>query len=138
MDIGQIQAAIAQDEEAVAVTIYNKAGDPYTGSDGKPATISVVGSESKRYRDARQVIQRAALRTHGKPTPDETLERIRDNNIALTAAAITAWSGWESEGQPWPCTPENARDLMAIEHIRDQVANAIAEHATLFTKRSGI
>jgi hypothetical protein len=136
MDIGQIKQELAQDEETVTFTVYDKADEPYLGSDRKPATISVVGSDAKRYTDARQSIQRAALRTHGKPTPDETIQRIRDNRIALAAAAITGWSGWESDGQPFPCTPENAAVLLSANHILEQVENAIGKHATLFTKRS--
>jgi hypothetical protein len=46
------------------------------------------------------------------------------------------WHGWESGTKPLDCTPENVRLVLAIEHIRDQVDEAIRGHADFFTGSS--
>lgn len=133
MDIGQIAEIVAQSEQPKTITIYQPNGDPYKGADGKESTLSHVGSESKAYKAARDVITRRALnaRRH-KLTPDELMA----NRIDLASATLTEWSGWESGGKALPLSPESARKLLAVEHILTQLEESIAEHANFSTASS--
>lgn len=134
MDINKIQVEVAKDENGVVVPINQKNGEPYVGADGKPATVTVVGSESKRYRAARDAISRKMLRGRRSRLEPEDLMR---NRVDMAAAGVIDWSGWESNGKPAPCTPENVKALLlAADHILEQVESGISEHADFFANSS--
>lgn len=124
MDIGQIAEIVAQSEQPKTIVVYQPNGEPYRGADGKESTLSHVGSESKAYKAARDVITRRALnaRRH-KLTPEELMA----NRIDLAAATLTEWSGWESGGKPFAFTPDNARKLLAAEHILTQLEESVTD-----------
>lgn len=132
-DLGEIQAAVAHEDESVAVPIYQRNGDPYLGADGEQATISVVGSESKTYHRERQKQRRRMLKQRKTTLDVEDLDRDR---LDLAAACVTGWAGWEMGGQPFPFSPENARRLLAVEHILEQVERGIDRHADFFASNS--
>lgn len=134
MDIGKLDSIIAADEEVADVTITQKSGEPYLAADGTPATIGVVGSESKQYRLGRDKITRKLTRM-GRVRFEP--EDIRKNRVEQAAAAVVRWHGWEMNGKDWPCTPENVKLLLAYDHILEQVEYAIASHADFFGKPSG-
>jgi len=134
MDISKIQAEVAKDETGVVVPINQKSGDPYLAANGTPATVTVVGSESKKYRAARDSISRKMLR--GRRTRLEPAD-LTNNRVEMAAAAVTDWHGWEAGGKPAPCTPENVKALlMAADHILEQVESGISEHADFFANSS--
>lgn len=137
MEIQDVKKLVDQDNEGVVVTIYQPNGDPYLGADGQPSTITVLGSESKAYKEARRAQQRRifkAARSGGvsQMTPEES-ER---DAVALAASAVIDWSGWEANGQPLPCTQENVRALLGVDHIFDQVNRGIQQHASFFARAS--
>lgn len=133
MDVSKLDAIIAEDEEGTAIPINQKNGDPYLGADGKPSTITVLGSESKKYRQAKDAIQRRNLRSRAtRPEPSDLLK----NRIELASAVVVSWSGWEDKGQPYPCTPENVKNLFRADHILEQVESGIFAHADFFVKSS--
>jgi hypothetical protein len=132
-DLEAVATASAQSEQGVTFTVYQPDDNPYKGPDGKDVTISVVGKESKAYRDAENIITRRALKKRRQITEPEEL---RQNRIDLAVACITGWSGWENGKQPLPFTAENARKLLAHRHILEQVEEAIGAHAANFTKTS--
>ena len=137
MDMQKVKELVEQDNEGVAVPIYQPNGDPYLGADGKPSTITVLGSESKAYKAARRVQQARLFHAArsgraGHKTPEES-ERDAEE---LAASAVVSWSGWEANGEPLPCTPENVKALLAIDHIFDQVNRGIQQHASFFERAS--
>lgn len=134
MDIKKLQAEAAKDENAVTIPINQKGGEPYVSEiDGSQSTVSVLGSESKKYRAARDAISRKVLRRTGRRLePADILQ----NRIDLAASVITDWHGWEVDGKPAPCTPENVRAFLAIDHILEQVETGINEHADFFANSS--
>lgn len=130
-DITAMQDEIAQDEVGSPVPIYKKNGEPYLAADGTTqSTITVLGSDAKQVRLAKETIQRKLLRQRRtKLEPSDILE----NRISVAAAAVTAWDGWESEGKPFACTPEHVKLVLKAEHILEQVEAGIAGHADFFT-----
>lgn len=125
MDIGQIDAVIAEDEELAVIPIYKKNGDPYTSASGEPSTISVYGPESKAAKKGKRTEWRKLVKRTGTPELDE----VEDGRIEKAIAHVGDWFGWESAGQPAPCTPENIRALFKAEHILAQVEAGVAKHA---------
>ena len=84
MDIKQLDKVVAADEEGAVITIYQKNGDPYTAADGTPCTMTVVGSESKRYKDAkRQSAKRMLKKRRTTLEPEE----VEENAIRQATAA---------------------------------------------------
>ena len=137
-DITKVKEQVAQDEEVVDVAILQKDGEPFRAGDGvTESTIGVVGTESKRYiaernRQTQQAIRASRRRGGNEPTPEE----LHGKRVSLAAAAVVRWSGWESDGKDWPCTPENVRALLASSiDILEQVEDAIERHARFFAKR---
>jgi hypothetical protein len=132
-NIQDVEQQVAQDEEVADITIYQKDGTPYLGADGKPATIGVLGAEAKRYRLARDTATRKLIRG-GKAKLEP--EDIWKSRIDQAVAGVVRWSGWEHNGQPWPCEPANVAKLLQAEHILVQVEAGVQDHADFFVKPS--
>ncbi len=137
MDIDGLAKIAAKDEEGVVVTIYQSDGEPYKASDDTPATVTVVGTESKRYRDAKLAHQRKLFKRARAGGREMTPEEANLDAQKLTAAAVIEWHGWEDGGKALPCTPENVLKILKWSHIYDQVQSGIAGHAVFFTADSG-
>lgn len=135
MDIDGISAIVAESEKPAKRTINKPNGEPYRGADGTESTVGALGSESKAYKEARDKITRRALRRRQQQL---TPEDLKQNRIDLAAAAMTEefWAGWESGKAPLPFSIENARKLIAAEHILIQVEELITEHADFFSAKS--
>jgi len=133
MDILELDKETEQDEEGAAVPIFQRGGDPYLAADGTPATITVLGSESKKYKAGKRAATKKMLRSYGSHVEPEDVER---NAISLAAAAVIDWHGWEANGQPVPCTPENVKVLLSRDHILTQVQLGIDRHSSFFAKAS--
>lgn len=135
MDISKIKDEVAKDEEGATVTVYQKNGDPYLAADGTtPCTFTVVGDESKRVRQAKDRQTKRVLRDRQREIEPGDL---RTNRIELAAAGLIDWSGWESDGQPVPCTADNAKTLLgSADHLLEQAEEAIRRHARFFVERS--
>jgi hypothetical protein len=132
-DITEIDEQVAQDEESVAIPIYQKNGDPYLARDGSPSTISVTGTDAKRYVAMVTTIQRRMLRR--RQTKMEPADLLK-NRIDLASAGVTGWHGWESGDQDFPPTPENITALLGKAHILVQVERGIEGHADFFTPKA--
>ena len=134
MDITKIAEEVARDEEGSTFTPHDKHGDPYLGADGMPATITVVGSDSKRVRAVKDAQTRRMLRRQRTRLEPADL---RNNRIEVATAAVIAWSGWESGGSPLPCTPDHVAELLAVDHILVQVEEEIDRPRNFSTSSSG-
>lgn len=133
-DLSAIQEAVKQEDEAVDVVIYDRAEQPYTSTvDGSESTIGVVGTESARYQKALAKRLRASVRAGKRNRSDREIMEAR---VELAASAVVRWSGWEMHGTPWPCTPENVRELLGTPHILAQVEEAIEGHQRFFRSAS--
>lgn len=116
---------IQQDDEPRTVTICDRTGKPYRAADGTDATLTLVGSESPGYRKRRDDAYRALAELKDEPTPGEV-------QIAVAACAVVDWHGWEDGKKALPCTPENVRTLLSLEHILRQVEAAVTRRADFF------
>lgn len=132
MDIlQQLKAEAEAEEVGVAIPIMQKNGEPYPGD----PTMTVTGSDSEAVRaEEDRATQRSIQR--GTKRIKTTAKHIADNRVRMAAAAVVEWT-WTSEGQPFPCTPDNVRVMLAsAPHILRQVEEGIAAHADFTTKPS--
>lgn len=128
--LNELKAQQASEDQGATITIYQKGSqEPYTGKDGAPATVTVVGSESARFKEHRRKLIRSRSRNARPMTADETEMFV----LQELAGAVIAWSGWEDEqGAPLPCTGDNVCKLLAWDHIYNQVNNAVHGPASFF------
>jgi hypothetical protein len=129
-----IDTVLAADEQPATVTIYQPDGEPYLAGDGSPATMDVLGAESKKVRAAQDKNLRRYVRSRGRGQHEADIAR--QGRVERATAAVVAWHGWEIDGQPAPCTPEHLETVFRAQHILEQVEEAITEHARFFTKSS--
>lgn len=93
--------------------------------------LKVGRSGSERWKEEYAKIHREGTRGYrqGK-VPDELLEK-----VVMEAMARTILLGWENieddDGQPIPYSLENARKLLAVREIRDDVT-ALSQENELF------
>jgi hypothetical protein len=135
MKLSTLKTAVARSEDAAIIPLLDETGEPYLASDDSPVTVSVVGSESKRSRDARDKQTKRVLRDRvTKLDPAD----LRTNRIELATAGVIAWHGIEAEdGSAIECTPANVREFLgAAEHVLTQVEDGIARHARFFAPPS--
>lgn len=117
----------AREEDGRVVKLVDETGQPMDG-----VSVTVVGSYSKRYREAVDTRANRKFRLGKIPTPAE----VRAETLHLYADCVTAWDGFEDGGKPYACTRENvAKVFEAAPWIYEQVAQAVEDHAG-FTKAS--
>jgi hypothetical protein len=134
MDISKLAEQAALEEEGYALPIFEKSGEPVLGSDGEQATITITGNDSKRVQEAERAATRKAINRASRSKV--TVEELYEGRIKLAAAAVIAWSGWEMDGQPWPCTPDNVKHLLHAPFILRQVEEGVSSHASFFATSS--
>jgi hypothetical protein len=135
--IKQVTEAVERQEHPVAVPIYGLDAEPYYALDGTPATISVVGSESKRMRKFEDV-QRERIR-QGVFQMDNPLEEYR-RRVERVVEAVAAWHGWDDGEKELECTSANVRAFFSTEeaeHILRQVERGISGHGVFSKASSG-
>jgi hypothetical protein len=135
MKISELQQEVAAAEDAAEVTMLKQNGDEYTGSNGEPTVWGILGSDSKRYRDADIKQTRKQWKRPGKRTPEQWLA----DRIELAASAVAWWTNVEDDdGNAIECSPANVIAILkaAPINVLTQVEEAIGSHAARFTKSS--
>lgn len=132
-DLQQAQEQIEAQETPVAIPIFKPNGEPYEAPDGTQCTISVLGSESKKARQADDINARRILQAQRRRLEPADIRR---NQLEKAAALVTDFHGWEENGAPLEFNKDNVRKLLAFDHILDQVQRGINAHADFFTTAS--
>jgi hypothetical protein len=126
-DLKKAAEVSTREEEGRAVQLVDETGAPMDG-----VSITVVGSYSKRYRDAVDSRANRKFRLGKVPTSAD----IRAETLHLYADCVVSWDGFVDGGKPYACTRENVVKVFeAAPWIYEQVAQAVEDHAG-FTKAS--
>jgi hypothetical protein len=120
-----VEKQIAKDEEGLVVPIYQRTGKPYVGKDGKQSTLTMLGSESKRYRKALDEYYKSVAES-----PTEVSDQ--DLVIGKVAVGCIGWSGWEDGDKDLPCTFENVSALLSLGHVLVQAQNGLMRSKDFF------
>ncbi len=128
MDLAKYKNAA---EQGAVMEVRDPAGDVMYKDDGTtPVTITLAGTESKRWRKAEDSIgdkrlERAGTRNN---TAAKSMQEARNDRAFLLAAVTLAWDGIVVDGQVLECTPKNAKDLYTqYDFITTQVDAFLAE-----------
>jgi len=125
------------------LNIRNPAGQPsgwiwtFAGP-GHPRTITADEQQTKRALAIAEDQEKTRVNGKKWKGSGDTVEDVRDRNISYIVARLIRWSdGMTVDGQPFACTPENARTVLLDPSFGfyEQV-NAFLTDERTFTPRS--
>lgn len=130
-DLGAVASVEADEDAGQVVEIQDRDYAPlyFTNGSGEkqPVSITVAGTYSRRYRNAKNV---QATRTLNRRNTQLTGEMLDANQLELTIACVIDWAGFFDAGKQIECSRENvAKTLTRAPWIRDQVEVAMGDHA---------
>ena len=126
MDMKNLVLLNEAENEGVVTIIYQRNGEPYLAGDGTESTMTIVGSESKKVKEAKANATRTMLnRKRTKLTPED----VEDNLISQASAAVIEWHGWEIDGKDAKLNKDNLTAVLKYDHIREQVELVRDAHA---------
>lgn len=105
---------------------------------GHPATIAIDNEQNARYVEREKAKERAQVNGRKWKGNDDSADELRARSIAYIVARLLRWTDMVMEGAPFPCTPDNARKLLADRRfglVYDQANGFLIEERS-FTKRS--
>lgn len=129
-DVSKIEEIQQDADNAVTIPIFLNGEPLLSDIDGKQCTWSVLGQESKAWRDAERKWTR--MQRTGAYDPDSEAKRM----IFLVASVSTGWTGFEENKKPLAPTIENYSKWLKVRDVFYQVFNATAQHALFFKKGS--
>lgn len=89
-------------DSGVVMPIYDPKGNLVDGM-----TITVAGSDSDRVRSVYEARWDDRVKAGGKLIP--TSAENQNSRLDHAVAATVAWQGFDLDGKPLECTPQNAR-----------------------------
>lgn len=120
------------EERGVTVHIRNASGEKMYDA-GSPVTMTVLGTYSKTYRRLSTAQRDQLLRMRRSSLSAEHLDK---NDIAITAACVTAWQGFKASGAPIPFSKENViRVFTKFPYVLEQVKEEMGAREN-FSERS--
>lgn len=129
---GELNLAAAAEKGAVLELMDPRTNEtePLLDDDGKPVTITLLGSDSATYQrafaEAMKSRKMLKVKRGGVQIDFEQTER---DQIDLLAACTTAWD-FTKNGEPYACTRANAAQLYTKQKwIRDQVRAFVDDRA---------
>lgn len=128
MDLSSLDTRKAAGDGAKYQLRHPVEDTPITTDDGKPVTITVIGTDSEAFRRAAQAQANSRLK-HGQRSR-VTAETVESDATDLLVACTTGWSGIVVDGKELDFSAENARALYdRFPWIREQVSAFAAERA---------
>lgn len=134
MDLSKFNVSVMAEKGADLLLEHPATGEPIE-ENGEPVIITLLGTDSKAYREKNRDFQReriAQMARNRKKTIDYTVSD--EDACELLAACTKGWSGIERDGKPLEFSNEAAFDLyMEYGWIREQVDLFIGDRANFFT-----
>jgi len=124
-DLSKLDTAAAADDGATLHILH-----PFTG-ERIGMSIVVAGTDSDRYRTARNAMLRKSMRRRTPADPEQLLA----DDAHLLAASTISWSGAVMDGKEVPFSEQAAFDLyQRFPWLREQVAEFMGDRANFFPK----
>lgn len=143
MDIAKIATEETHFDDAAEVVLYDANGEPEKDSTGQTVAVFVVSEQSKpckRIGQRHRTRTMQLLRRYGSfdKIPQAELDEMDAEKVA---SCITGWRGFESGGQIFPYSAENA--VVVVKGLKihrpaqsAQIESGIAGHADFFANPS--
>lgn len=130
-------AALDEGEMHVRDGKDNKTGWTWVfAGPGHPTTVAIDREQNARFIAREQAKERAQVNGKKWKGAEETPEELRQRTIDYIVARLLRWSEIELGGEPYPCTPDNARKILGDPRyglVFDQ-ANTFLRDEKDFTK----
>lgn len=128
---GQDEGTVVHIEDVLGKPMYYGEETP-ENPNGKPVTITVAGTYSRRYRRIEDQIRRRPMKAR-----KITGEKFYDEMIEKVVGCTIAWEGFAMGAQPVLLNDHNAEKLYKnFPWVLDQVVEAMAESERFFAKDS--
>lgn len=119
-DLSTAGSVIQREDQGRVVKLKDEAQVPYD----PPVTVTVVGTYSRKYKQAMETRAQAARK---RRMSDEDAQR---EVLEATAECVIAWEGFSDNGAPMECKPSNVvKVLEKAPWIHEQIAEAMHDHA---------
>lgn len=125
MDLSKFDGFAKSFDEGVVVDILHPATGEKLGM-----SVTVASYQSERVKKLQRKMANAAMREQRRnPKKAATVEEVEEKAHDLMVASVVAWDGFERDGKPLPCTPENVRavvtnpDLFFVAEQIDKAAD---------------
>lgn len=130
MDLSKYDTAKFADEGATMEVIAPD-GTPAKNDDGTPVTITVLGHDSRAYRDAANRLSRRTSVKMKAGSLEIDRVQLEADEIEKLTACTTSWHGIGLDGvAALPCTPENVKKVYTrFAWLREQVSAFMGERA---------
>lgn len=133
MEITSKQDVTKREDEGATIHLRDEFGEPWM-EDGRPVTVTVVGTYSSRYRKAEAASGRRFQKQMRAQGGDFDM---RAYNEDVAAQCVVGWTEFTDGGQPLPTTRENALKVFAgFPWVYPQINAAMENHAGFFGKGS--
>lgn len=130
-------------EDEGDLDLRNKFGQPsgwvWTfGGPGHPKTVAADERQTKRALALAEDQEKSRVNGRKWKGSGDSVEEVRDRNIDYIVARLVRWNdGMTVDGEPFPCTPENARKVLLNPAlgVYEQVNSYLLDEKS-FTPRS--
>lgn len=132
MDLSKLDLGAAA-EQGATMTLRHPVTDEDLLDDktGEPITITVMGRDSKQFRQTADRLHRA--RQQGSRRKEPTLREAEKFAATLLGAVTLRWNGIEWEGKPLECNVENATMLYTERPwIREQIDEFVGDAGNFY------
>lgn len=137
-DISKLSAAEEADMEIMDLD-GNGTGWIWTFSGpGHPATVEADRAQAQRFLNREADKERSQVNGRKWKGEAPKVDEKRAEGIAYVVARLLRWTETSMNGEPFPCTPENAAAILGNPHMPTlyEQANAFLMADKSFTKRS--
>lgn len=130
MDLSAFDVSEAASRGAT-LTLRNPAtGEDLCSDDGKPITITLLGSDSSEYRKRIRATANQRINSRKK----RTVEQIEQESIDMLAAVTQGWSGIVVDGEKVSFSQDEAKKLYRrFSWITEQVDEFVSDRSNFLT-----
>jgi hypothetical protein len=136
LDFSNVSAAA---EDGAVLELKDPAGEPILKDDGSPVTITLAGTESKKWKKARNAVGDRYLKNANprNSSPVRTMDEALSDQAFQLASVTLAWDGVIVDGQELPCTHDNAKKIyLQYDWVREQVDLFVGERRNFWKASS--
>lgn len=132
MDLSKFDGFAKGFDEGIEVEIRH----PVTG-EKLGLSVRVASYQSERVKKVQRKLANVAMREQRRnPKKAATVDEVEEKAHDIMVAAIISWSGFERDGKPLDCTPENVRAVLSnpdLWFIAEQIDKAAEDQQGFLT-----
>lgn len=131
LDLANLDTTKLSEDGATLEVRHPSTGAILSNGDGRAVTIVLAGMDSNRARKSERQATNRRLKASGRGRGlGLTGDDLDNDALDLLAACTLAWSGFDLEGQPLECNPDNARKLYRqFPWLREQAQQFVEDRS---------